>query len=134
MLRKMNQELQLRRTTKTERMGYALLDELEVPYTRQPNFAGKFIPDAAIPGARLIVQFDGDYWHDRSGTSTEPRVLRRVALDRSQDAYVRACGWEVVRLWESDLRDDPEGCREKVSQFLHRPLGDAPQRDPLAPA
>ena len=60
-----------------------------------------------IPSARLVVQFDGDHWHDRNGTSNEARIRRRVALDRSQDRYVRACGWEVVRLWESDLRADP---------------------------
>lgn len=130
----MNERLQLRRTTKAEVLGYALLDALTVDYDRQRSFAGKFTPDAVVPASRLVVQFDGDYWHDRAGNSTESRIVRRVALDISQDAYVRACGWDVVRLWESDLRSDPEGCRGRVSQFLHRPLGDAPGHDPLARA
>lgn len=132
MLLSMNTRQQLGRTTKAERLGYALLDGLGVEYLRQPTFGGKFTPDAAIPSARLVVQFDGDYWHDRKGTSREARILRRVALDRSQDRYVRACGWEVVRLWESDLRGDPEGCAARVSQLARRPLPDAPERDPLA--
>ena len=134
MLLEMNTRQQLGRTTKAERLGYALLDGLGVEYLRQPTFGGKFTPDAAIPSARLVGQFDGDYWHDRKGTSTEVRIRRRVALDRSQDRYVRACGWEVVRLWESDLRADPEGCAARVSQLAHRPLPDAPARDPLARA
>ena len=117
----MNEALQTGRTTRAEVAGYALLDSLGVDYQRQATFNGKFTPDALIPCARLIVQFDGDYWHDRAGTSTEPRILRRVALDRSQDSYVRACGWTVVRLWGSDLLADPVGCAEKVRTHLRPP-------------
>lgn len=132
MLAAMNQRLQLGRTTRAELAGYTMLDRLQIPYLRQPTFAGKFTPDAAIPSARLVVQFDGDYWHDRRGTSTEPRILRRVALDCSQDSYIRSCGWDVARFWESDLRADPNGCAERLRQLAHRPLEDAPSRDPLA--
>lgn len=132
MLLELNTRQQSKRTTQAERLGYALLDRMGVEHERQRVFAGKFTPDALIPQARLVVQFDGDYWHDRKGTSAEARIRRRVDLDRSQDAYIRASGWEVVRLWASDLESDPDGCAEKISQFLHRPLGVAPARDPLA--
>ena len=104
MLLEMNTRQQLGRTTRAERLGYALLDSLGVEYLRQSVFGGKFTPDAVIPSARLVVQFDGDYWHDRNGTSNEARIRRRVALDRSQDRYVRACGWEVVRRGKSTRR------------------------------
>lgn len=134
MLLDMNTRQQLRRVTRAEAAGYALLNSLQVDYVRQPTFGGKFTPDAAIPAARLVVQFDGDYWHDRSGASVEPRIRRRVALDRSQDAYVRSCGWEVVRLWASDMEADPAHCASLLSQRIHRPLPDAPSRDPLARA
>jgi very-short-patch-repair endonuclease len=133
LLLRMSASLQLRNPTSAELAGYALLDELGLEYVRQPTFGGKFTPDAAIPSARLVVQFDGDYWHDRKGTSTETRILRRVASDHSQDRYIRACGWEVVRLWATDLTRDPDGCLDKVSQLAHRPLPAAPERDPLAP-
>lgn len=109
------------RISSAEVIGYAILDSLGVEYERQAPFKGKFTPDATVPSTRLIVQFDGDYWHDRKGTSTEARIRHRVALDQSQDAYIRACGWQVVRLWESDLKNDPEGCAEKVRQHLCLP-------------
>lgn len=125
---------QLGKMTKTEALGYALLESMGVEYQRQAPFAMKFTPDAVIPSARLVVQFDGDYWHDRKGTSTEPRIMRRVSLDKSQDKYIRACGWEVVRLWESELRDDIDTCRERVAQAISRPLDAEPARDPLAGA
>lgn len=132
MLLAMSQRLQLGRMTRAEALGYALLDTLDGDYLRQVLFAGKFTPDAVIPAARMVVQVDGDYWHDRKGTSTEPRILRRVALDRSQDSYVRRCAWEVARFWHSDLCDVPAECAARLSQLLHRPLGDPPERDPLA--
>lgn len=133
MLLKMNAAQQLGNTTKLERAGYEMLDRAGVKYEPQRVFAGKFTPDAVIPSARLVVQFDGDYWHDKSGKSTEPRILKRVNADRSQDAYIRACGWEVIRFWESDLKQDPAKCEERLSQFLHRPLGAEPARNPLEP-
>lgn len=133
MLLRMNTDQQRGRTTRAERIGCALLDRLGMKYVAQPVFAGKFTPDAAIPAARLVVQFDGDYWHDRKGTSQEARIQRRVALDRSQDRYIRQCGWEVLRLWESDLVGDPDGCAARISQLAHRPLGEPPALDPLAP-
>jgi len=117
-LLEMNTAQQAGRTTRAEATGYALLDALGVDYLRQEPFAGKFTPDATIPAGRLVVQFDGDYWHDRDGTSAEPRIRRRVALDRSQDAYIRACGWQVLRLWESDLLTDPGACTERLRHHL----------------
>ncbi len=120
------------RTTDAEKLGYAMLDILAVEYFPQRPFGGKFTPDAVVPSARLVVQFDGDYWHDRNCTSTEPRIMRRVALDRSQDAYVRTCGWEVARFWHSDLKRDSAGCIARLTQLLHRSLEAAPSRDPLA--
>lgn len=101
---------QQRRTapTRPERIGCGILDELGVVYEPQAVFYGKFCVDACVPAALVVVQFDGDYWHGRKGAG-DPRVAKRVELDRSQDAYMRACGWDVLRLWESDLirhRDD----------------------------
>jgi very-short-patch-repair endonuclease len=101
-----------------ERAGYALLDELGVAYTRQTPFMGEFTPDALLPDHRLVVQFDGDYWHDRAGTSTEPRILQHVARDRRQDEIIRSYGWQVVRLWESDLLRNPEACAAEIRRHL----------------
>lgn len=117
-LREVNAALQRGKVTRAEVAGYAILDELGVDYAPQVLFKNKFTPDATIAAAQILVQFDGDYWHDRAGTSVEPRIRKRVALDRSQDAYARACGWTVVRLWETDLLKDPHGCADRVLAAL----------------
>jgi DNA mismatch endonuclease (patch repair protein) len=107
--------------TTPERIGYAILDRLGITYECQAVIGGKFTVDAALPESRLVIQFDGDYWHDRSGTSKEPRIRKRVRLDRSQDAYMAASGWRVLRLWEGDLKQRPEWCTERISQHLRPP-------------
>lgn len=116
-----NIQLQDVSPTEIERIGYGILNGLGVDYRRQELFNGKFVPDAILDQHRVVVQFDGDYWHDRDGTSTEERILERVALDRSQDAYVRECGWEIVRLWGSDLRERPDWCAEQIRRHTHPP-------------
>lgn len=114
----MNTLQQTGRITRAEVAGYALLDSLGIAYEPQAIFKGKFTPDATVATARLLVQFDGDYWHDRKGVSTEARIRKRVALDHSQDAYAAACGWRVLRLWESDLQGDAEGCAARLLSAL----------------
>jgi very-short-patch-repair endonuclease len=120
-LLEMNAIQSTHRRTNPERIGYGLLESLSLRFEAQAIFAGKFCVDALLPDHQAVVQFDGDYWHDRKGGSVEPRILRRVALDRSQDAYMRACGWTVIRLWESDLKGDLAGCAEKIRQHLRLP-------------
>lgn len=101
-LARMNAEQQLVGETSVERAGYALLDALGVSYERQHRI-GPFCVDAFTRGT--VVQFDGDYWHGNPAkypllNDVQARSVRR---DRSHDAYMRACGYSVVRLWGSEL-------------------------------
>jgi very-short-patch-repair endonuclease len=94
---------------KVEQRGYALLDSLGVPYERQHVVGGKFCVDAFVPDAGLVIQFDGDYWHGNPKHFPAPdaRQRKRMALDQSQDAYMRACGYRVLRVWASELETLP---------------------------
>lgn len=118
-LARMNATQQANRgPNKLELAGYAIVDRLGVPYERQVMFNRKFTPDATIPSARLVVQFDGEYWHDRAGTNKDPALRRQVQRDRAQDAYIRKCGWEVIRFWETDIHRDPDGCADRIRARL----------------
>ena len=57
-----------------------------------------------------MVQFDGDYWHGNPASFPDPdqRQRKRMALDKSQDAYMSACGYRVVRFWASEITKQPE--------------------------
>lgn len=110
MLISMNARQQELYPNAVEVAGYALLDRLKVPYVKQHVIGGKFCVDAYLPDAELVVQFDGDYWHGHPATFPNPdhRQRRRMALDRSQDAYMAAMGLRVARFWASQIEQEPE--------------------------
>lgn len=116
----MNADQQRGKQTSIERIGYALLDAIGVAYRPQHLVGGKFCVDAFVSEAALVIQFDGDYWHGHPERFPAPdaRQRRRIKLDQSQDAYMAACGYRVLRLWEAQLRRDPA----EVTLLLRRAL------------
>lgn len=103
-----------------ERIAYAILDGIGQPYDRQALIGGKFCVDALFQDAMLVVQFDGDYWHGNPAKFPEPdaRQRKRMGFDRSQDAYMLACGYMVARFWETDIRRNPEHVRTTLAALL----------------
>lgn len=110
-----NHKLQEGKRTKLETAGYGLLDSLEVSYIPQRLIANKFCVDALVNDS-LIIQFDGDYWHGNPSLYTNPdaRQLRRMRLDKSQDAYLRKCGFTIIRIWESEIRESVSRVKERI--------------------
>ncbi len=92
-------------------------------------------PDIVFAGARVAVFVDGDYWHARVLRERGPAALgeriktanraywidkftRRVARDDEVAAQLGALGWTVLRLWESDVRGDPEAAADLVERAV----------------
>lgn len=123
MLIAMNAKQQRMKPNNIERAGYAMLDSLGIDYTPQHVIGGKFCVDAFVPGHRLVIQFDGDYWHGNPASFPEPdhRQRKRMTLDRSQDAYMAACGYRVVRFWASEITKHPERVMSQLRQLLAQP-------------
>lgn len=84
-------------------------------------------PDVAIPAARLAVFCDGDFWHGRNlrrrlkklaaghnGRYWVSKIRSNVDRDRRTDKLLHGSGWEVIRLWESDVLADPEHAAKAV--------------------
>ena len=74
--------------------------------------------DIAFGPARVAVFVDGCFWHSCPEHGNVPKsnrewwqakLERNVARDRDTDEQLRSAGWHVVRIWEHDLRQDPEG-------------------------
>lgn len=95
-----------------ELAGRAILAGLGLSYAEQVLIGGKFSVDVQLVGCPVVIQWDGDYWHGyRAPGDARPldaRQAKRVAFDRSQDAYMRSIGLVVLRFWEHEVRDDPE--------------------------
>lgn len=96
------QKIMKGRPTKLEFKLQEILTGLGVGFQPQFFIKPKFIVDVKV--GNLIIQADGDYWHGhpRFEPLTE-RQLKQQQRDRAQDAYLEACGYTVVRIWESDM-------------------------------
>jgi very-short-patch-repair endonuclease len=84
-----NLKLQSTRPTSIERALMGALDAAGIAYEFQYVVGDKFLCDFGFPDAMLIVETDGSYWH---------RTERQKKQDASKDAYLRACGFTVLRL------------------------------------
>lgn len=99
---------QLLRPSKLELYGYSILDELGVDYIKQYKIKDKFMVDIFIPSKNLIIQLDGDYWHGNTKKfqKLNNQQIKQIKKDKSQDAYLKKCGYEVIRIWENELYQD----------------------------
>lgn len=85
-------------------------------------------PDIVLPGRKIAVFVDGDFWHScpnhgRKAAFTGPNAAlweAKLARTRERDArsteLARAAGWTVVRVWECSIRADPKEAARAVLQ------------------
>ncbi len=116
-------EMDLRKALWSKGIRYRLKNE---------NLPGK--PDLVIPSAGLVIFVDGDYWHGgqwvrRGLTCLEDQFINsksekkeywikkirgNINRDLSNTADLLSRGWNVLRLWASDLATDLPGCVKTI--------------------
>jgi DNA mismatch endonuclease, patch repair protein len=90
-------------------------------------------PDLVLPGRRLAVFVDGDYWHGCPTHNPSPpgqagpnaalwaqKKADVAARDRRADAIAAEQGWVVVRVWECEIRADPLAAAKYVLNSAER--------------
>jgi len=82
--------------TSIEKKLYNELKARGLLFEKQRLINGKFLVDAYIPSLNLIIEADGDYWHSL------PKVVRK---DKSENAYLTKCGYNLLRLPEHEIND-----------------------------
>jgi DNA mismatch endonuclease, patch repair protein len=74
-------------------------------------------PDIALPKYKAIVNVHGCFWHRHSGcryaympkTRLEfwtEKLRRNVERDGENDARLQNMGWNVLTIWECEVRDE----------------------------
>ena len=82
----------------------------------QHPVGGRFLDLAVVdeirrPPLRLDIEVDGFVHHtDVDGN--------RLATDLWRDHQLRGLGWKILRFWVYELRDDMEGCLERVDRII----------------
>jgi DNA mismatch endonuclease (patch repair protein) len=93
-------------------------------------------PDLVFGPARVIVFVDGDFWHGnawrlRGLPNLEAqfphrtrwwvrKINRNIERDAEVTADLRRRGWKVLRFWESQVLDEPEGIASRIAAVVKR--------------
>lgn len=83
-------------------------------------------PDIVLPGRRVAVFVDGDFWHGcpehfpnraANGPNASLWQAKFTAVaerDARATALAKEAGWTVVRAWECEIRGDPAAVVARV--------------------
>jgi len=86
-------------------------------------------PDIALPRKKKAVFIDGDFWHGYQFSKLKKRlpkkywlakIERNIKRDRKNRAQLRKEGWEVLRVWEHDIRKNLNKSINKIINFLNQ--------------
>jgi very-short-patch-repair endonuclease len=87
--------------TETELAVWHLISRYRPSFTRQ-HIVAPFILDLACREAKLGIEFDGS------------QHLADAQKDERRSAYLRTKGWQIIRLWNSEVLSNPEGAVQYI--------------------
>lgn len=88
-------------------------------------------PDIVMPGRGLAVFVDGCFWHGcpTHGRKTpwtgpnaplwEEKMRRNRVRDERSTNLAQEAGWRVERIWECEIREDPDGVAKRLLKRLN---------------
>lgn len=95
-------------------------------------------PDIVLSRARLAIFCDGDFWHGHNwairgyGSLDEEltryseawanKILKNVQRDKDVNQKLKDLGWQVLRIWESDIKRDVKYCGNMVEYAYWRAI------------
>ena len=81
------------------------LKRRNINYQKQVPLCKIAIVDFYLPEYRIVIQCDGDYWHNLSGYKER---------DENQDRVLTFNGFNVYRFWEHEINKSVENCFYKI--------------------
>jgi len=104
-----------------ELLGRELLNTLGLKFKEQVLLFNKFVVDVLLDDYKIIIQWDGDYWHghERFYPLSERQILQ-AKKDKSQDNYFSKCGYTVIRFWEFDLKNKREFVNDIIRETVQQ--------------
>ena len=104
-----------------ERFARDFLDKLGVEYIYQ--FEAKSIKrfyDFYIPSCNVLLEIDGDFYHSKGLVYEEmsPMQKKNKRVDELKNHWAAVNCIKLVRIWESDINDNPEGVMEMLRKEL----------------
>jgi very-short-patch-repair endonuclease len=102
-----------------------------MPEFQRNQKIGKWVVDLVHPDVKIIVEVNGDYWHgnpkvyppDAYINGLGMTVGEKNAADAYRNEQLCKMGYDVVVLWESDIKDKSSGeIRRMIRDEVERNL------------
>lgn len=84
-------------------------------------------PDIAIQKYKIVIFLDSCFWHSCPVHGNAPttnveywkkKLKRNVDRDNTVNDYYSGKGWNIMRVWEHEVKNDFEGTLDKISNFI----------------
>ena len=111
--------------TGPEQAVQSILEDLGLEFdSHDRSLAGR--PDFVVRASSLCIFVDGDFWHGwrfnawrlKLSAQWEAKIAKNRERDRRNHAKLRRQGWKVLRLWEHQMRDAPNLCRQRIVEAI----------------
>lgn len=86
-------------------------------------------PDLVFKSVNTVVFVDGCFWHRCPIHSVAPKTNREfwqsklqgnVDRDQRVNQELQRLGWRVIRIWEHEIRADPERAAVRLQERIRR--------------
>lgn len=114
------------KNTKLEKLVFSYLRRRGLHFQRHYRLAAG-TPDVALPSRRVAIFIDGDFWHGYRYPTWKKalkddfwraKIEGNRRRDRRNFAKLRRRGWRVQRVWEHELKANPERALKRLAILL----------------
>jgi DNA mismatch endonuclease (patch repair protein) len=88
-------------------------------------------PDIAISKYKLIIFIDGEFWHGYNWEEKKqkiksnrdfwiPKIERNMQRDRENNKILIEMGWNVIRFWEYEIKNEFNVCVNRILNCIDR--------------
>jgi very-short-patch-repair endonuclease len=108
-----------KKMTWPEREFDKMMKELGVKVIPQ-KIVGNKVYDFYEPKSNTLFEIDGDYWHGNSEFFKNENAVQRRAKknDSYKNVLAKGMGYNIERIWESDLKKNYKEIKEKIKNIL----------------
>lgn len=97
-------------------------------YRYRKNYKKVFgTPDICFISKKVAIFIDSEFWHGKTylekgklpATNTsfwKQKFERNIKRDLEVNKKLKEEGWDVVRIWESDIKKDLQSCIRKITK------------------
>lgn len=114
------------KNTKPERILMAEIKKRGIYFTKhRKDVPGK--PDIVFKRRKIAIFIDSDFWHRNPERYVPPKTntefweiktSNNFNRDRKIDTELQNNGWQVLRIWEIDIKKDLSNCMDRILTIL----------------